>query len=213
MKNVCDDRRATRLVTAPPWAARVPGLDLPEVHRVKSRADHGRAGRREVGGTPCQPTKLARKTIGAVGPRMAQGKPQAPTARGQENAGGRSLDDQAELLGHIDGKHQVPAITATRDLGPRQHTQGRNTDELSLDTTSQHEVGGARTSTSAKSTRCESSFMGRPSARSEAFPLTFLSDPAPCGSLLLHDPTRRPRLYNGHRAHAAGFPVDARRHL
>ena len=142
MKNVGDDRRATRLVTAPPWAARVPGLDLPEVHRVKSRADHGRAGRREVGGTPCQPTNLAGKTIGAVGPRMAQGKPQAPTARGQENAGGRSLDDQAELLGHIDGKHQVPAITATRDLGPRQHAQRRNTDELPLDPTSQHEVGG-----------------------------------------------------------------------
>jgi hypothetical protein len=36
----------------------------------------------------------------------------------------------------------VPAITATRDLGPRQHVQGGNTDELSLDTTSQHEVGG-----------------------------------------------------------------------
>jgi len=36
----------------------------------------------------------------------------------------------------------VPAITATRDLGPGQHAQGRNTDELSLDTTSQHEVRG-----------------------------------------------------------------------
>jgi len=36
----------------------------------------------------------------------------------------------------------VPAITATRDLGPRQNVQGGNTDELSLDTTSQHEVGG-----------------------------------------------------------------------
>jgi len=55
---------------------------------------------------------------------------------------GTELGNQAELLGQIDGKHQVPAITATRDLGPRQHAQGRNTDELSLDTTSQHEVGG-----------------------------------------------------------------------
>jgi len=59
------------------------------------------------------------------------------------NAGaGSALGDQAELLGQIDGKHQVPAITAMRDLCPRQHAQGRNPDELSLDTTSQHEVGG-----------------------------------------------------------------------